>query len=122
MAYPDGVGRHPWLVLAALPALALLAGCGRTPYTNVTFRNDLGRPVQLELCREPTCRSIQWTVGIDPGQEATEQVRSDGKARRRFLVVTPPEYIYGCMVFRFAGKHPDVTVPLSRARGCGGRR
>lgn len=116
------MGRHRWLVLAALPAFALVAGCGRTPYTNVTFRNDLGRPVQVELCRESTCRSIQWTIGIDPGQEATEQVRSDGKARRRFLVITPPERVYGCLVFRFDGKHPEVTVPLSRAHGCGGPR
>lgn len=116
------MGRHPWLVLAALPAFALVAGCGGTPYTNVTFRNDLGRPVQVELCRESTCRSIQWTIGIDPGQEATEQVRSDGKARRRFLVITPPERIYGCLVFRFDGKHAEVTVPLSKAHGCGGPR
>jgi hypothetical protein len=114
------VGRHPWLVLAALPALAVLAGCGGPPYTNVTFRNDLGTPVQVELCREPTCQSIQWTVGIDPGQEATEQVRSDGKARRRFLVVTPPDRIYGCKVFAFDGKHAEVTVRLSTMHGCGG--
>ncbi|HET8606485.1 MAG TPA: hypothetical protein VFL66_05580 [Gaiellaceae bacterium] len=88
----------------------------------MTFRNDLGRPVQLELCKEPTCRHVQWQIGVDPGAEATEQIRSDGKAHRRFLVVTPPERIYGCLAFHFDGKHPDETVPLSRARGCGGRR
>lgn len=116
------MGRLPSVVLAALPALALVAGCGGASYTNVTFRNDLGQPVQVELCREQTCQSIQWTIGIDPGQEATEQIRSDGKARRRFLVITPPERIYGCMVFAFDGKHAEVKVPLSKAHGCGGPR
>ncbi|HEY6030702.1 MAG TPA: hypothetical protein VIU44_09070 [Gaiellaceae bacterium] len=114
------MGRHPWLVLAALPAFAVLAGCGGPAYTNVTFRNDLGTPVQVELCREPTCQSIQWTIGIDPGQEATEQVRSDGKARRRFLVVSPPDRIYGCKAFTFDGEHAEVTVALSTMHGCGG--
>lgn len=89
-------------------------------YTNVTFRNDLGQPVQLELCKEPTCRHVQWAIGIDPGAEATEQIRSDGTARRRFIVVTPPERIWGCFVFRFAGRHPEVKVPLSTAHDCFG--
>ena len=102
----------------ALPALLVLAGCGDAPYTNVTFHNDLGTPVQIELCREPSCRQIQWNVGIDPGQDATEQIRSDGKARRRFMVVTPPERIWGCFLFSFDGKHADVTVPLSKAHAC----
>jgi hypothetical protein len=86
----------------------------------VTFHNDLGTPVQLELCREPTCRSIQWNIGIDPDQDATEQIRSDGKARRRFMVITPPERIWGCLLFHFDGKHPDVTVPLSSVHSCYG--
>lgn len=119
----DGLAPHRHLILGALAPLALLAaGCGGTPYTNVTFRNDLGNPVQLWLCREPTCNRIQWTIGVDPGMAATEQIRSDGKATRRFLVITPPEHVYGCLVFHFDGKHPDVEVPLSRAHGCGGRR
>jgi hypothetical protein len=103
-------------------ALLALAGCGSAGYTQVGFRNDLPRPVQLGLCKDSACRQVRWWIGVDPGAVATEPVRSDGKATRRFLVVGPPDTVYGCLAFRFAGDHPDVTVPLSTARGCGSGR
>jgi hypothetical protein len=105
---------------ATLPLL--LAACGSAPYTEVGFRNDLQRPVQLGSCRDPACRSVRWWIGIDPQAVATEQVASDGKATRRFVVVGPPDTVYGCFAFRFDGRHAGVTVPVSRAHGCGSGR
>jgi hypothetical protein len=78
--------------------------------------------VQLGLCKDDACRRIRWWIGIDPRATATEQVRSDGRATRRFVVVGPPDTVYGCFVFHFDGAQPEVTVPLSKARGCGSGR
>jgi hypothetical protein len=108
------------LIAAALPLV--LAACGSAPYTQVGFRNDLQRPVQLGLCTDVPCRQVRWWIGIDPDAIATEQVRSDGKATRRFLVVGPPDTVYGCLVFHFPRVQPDVTVRVSSARGCGSGR
>jgi hypothetical protein len=116
----DRLAPHRVIAAAALPLL--LAACGSAPYTQVGFRNDLARPVQLGLCKDDACRHVRWWIGVDPDAIATEQVRSDGKATRRFLVVGPPDTVYGCFVFHFAGAHSDVTVPLSHARGCGSGR
>jgi hypothetical protein len=109
--------------LAALVALPLvLAACGSAPYTQVGFRNDLARPVELGLCKDTACRRVRWWIGVDPQAIATEAVRSDGKATSRFLVAGPPDTVYGCLVFHFARVEPDVTVRLSSARGCGSGR
>jgi hypothetical protein len=107
-------------LLAALPLL--LAACGSASFTNVAFRNDLGRPVQLGLCRTDSCRSVAWFVGVDPGAVAVQQVPSDGKQTRRFLVSAPPDAVYGCLAFAFASKRPDVAVAMSTAHGCGSGR
>lgn len=106
-------------LLAAAPLL--LAACGSTPYTQVGFRNDLPRPVQVGLCKDATCRSVAWWVGVDPAAVATEPVRSDGRTSR-FLVVGPPDTVFGCLAFRFPRAERDVTVRLSTARGCGSGR
>jgi hypothetical protein len=110
-------------VAAPLAALAL-AGCGGPPYTEVTFRNDLGRPVTIAYCADgdATCRQVRWRVGIDPGARSTQEVRSDGTTVRRFVVVGPPETIYGCFSFRFDGRRPEQLRDLSQARGCGSGR
>jgi hypothetical protein len=107
------------LIAAALPLV--LAACGSPPYTEVGFRNDLARPVQLGLCKDPDCRRVLWWIGVDPQAIATEAVRSDGKPRR-FVVAGPPDTVYGCLVFDFARVEPDLTVRLSSARGCGSGR
>ncbi len=90
----------------------------------MTFHNDLGRPVTLGLCDEsaPGCRQLTWRIGVDPGARTTQEIRSDGKAVRRFLVVGPPETVYGCLAFRFEGRQPERQVELSRARDCGSGR
>jgi len=108
------------LILAALALL--LAACGSTPYTQVGFRNDLPRPVQLGLCEDTACRHVRWWIGVDPDAVATEQVRSDGEATSRFVVAGPPDTVYGCLVFRLPRAGRDVTVRLSSARGCGSGR
>ena len=108
------------LAAAALPLL--LAACGSAPYTQVGFRNDLKRPVQLGLCSDTACRQVSWWIGVDPAAIATEQVRSDGPAPHRYVVVGPPDTVYGCLVFRFPHVQPDVSVRLSSARGCGSGR
>jgi hypothetical protein len=113
------VGRRA-LSLAALPLV--LAACGSAPYTQVGFENDLARPVQLGWCKDETCRRVTGWIGIDPGATATEQIRSDGKAVRRFLVAGPPDTVYGCLVFHFPKVEPQRTVRLSTARGCGSGR
>lgn len=65
---------------------------------------------------------MRWTIGIDPQATANEEVESDGRATRRFVVVGPPDTVYGCFAFHFDGSHADVTVPVSRAHGCGSGR
>ena len=108
-----------------LAAVALLAGCGGGgTYSEVAFHNDLGRRVTLGYCKDgdETCRQVRWRIAIDPGQRATQEIRSDGEATRRFLVLAPPETIYGCFVFRFDERRPPSTVQLSDARGCGSGR
>jgi hypothetical protein len=110
------------LVAAAAALPLLLAACGSAPYSEVGFRNDLQRPVQLGLCKSASCRSVRWWIGIDPGATATQQIRSDGRATRRFLVVGPPDTVYGCFVFHLDGARPERTLPLSQAHGCGSGR
>ena len=105
--------------LAALPLVA--AACGSPSYAEVGFRNDLSRPVQLGSCEDDACRSVRRWLGIDPHAVATEQVRGDGRTHR-FVVVGPPDTVYGCFAFRFEGAHAALTVPLSRAHGCGSGR
>jgi hypothetical protein len=98
-----------------------LAACGSPSYTDVGFRNDLPRPVQIGACEDGACRSVRRWLGIDPRAVATEQVRADG-ATHRFVVVGPPDTVYGCLTFHFEGAHAAVSVPLSRAHGCGSGR
>jgi hypothetical protein len=107
------------LALALPLAAVALAGCGGGGYTNVTFRNDLPRPVQLERCSDRQCLHVAWTIGIDPRQEATEPIASDGSGAP-FVVVGPPDTIFGCLRFRFASPRAPLTVPLSQAhpRSC----
>ena len=105
------------LILAALPLV--LVACGSSPYTQVGFENDLARPVQLGWCKDATCRRVTGWIGVDPGATATEQVRSDGKATRRFVVVGPPDMVVGCFVFHFPHVEKPATVRLSSARRCG---
>ena len=100
--------------------LLALAACGSKDYTQVGFRNDLPRPVQVGLCADTSCRHVRWWIGVDPDAVATEQVRSG--ATRRFLVVGPPDTVYGCLAFHFPRVEPAVTVQLSAARGCGSGR
>jgi hypothetical protein len=110
------VGRRA-LIVGALPLV--LAACGSSPYTQVGFENDLARPVQLGWCKDATCRRVTGWIGVDPGATATEQVRSDGKATRRFVVVGPPDTVYGCFTFHFPKVESGVTVRLSTAQRCG---
>ncbi len=119
---PTPRGAAPALA-AALAGLAL-AGCAGGTYSEVTFHNDLGRRTTLGYCADgdTTCSEIRWKIAIDPGQDATQEIRSDGKATRRFLVGVPPEAPYGCFVFHFLERRPVETVPLSDARACGGGR
>jgi hypothetical protein len=98
----------------------VLAACGSPSFTNVAFRNDLGRPVQLGLCRTDSCRSVEWWIGVDPDAVAVQQVRS--RETRRFVVAAPPDAVYGCFSFRFDSERPDVAVALSKAHGCGSGR
>jgi hypothetical protein len=106
-------------ILGALPLV--LAACGSASFTEVGFRNDLPRPVQLGWCDDDACRSVGRWIGVDPRAVATEQVESDGTTRR-FVVVGPPDTVYGCLAFRFDGAQAAVTVPLSEAHGCGSGR
>jgi hypothetical protein len=101
-----------------------LAGCGGGTYSEVAFHNDLGRRVTLGYCKDgdETCRQVRWWIAIDPGQRATQEIRSDGKATRRFVVVAPPETVYGCFSFHFTERRPPSTVQLADARGCGSGR
>ena len=114
------MGRRALIGFAALPLA--FAACGSAPYTQVGFRNDLARPVQIGLCKDDACRRVRWWIGLDPQAVATEPVRSDGKASRRFVVVGPPDTVYGCLVFQLPRGGSDVTVRLSTARGCGSGR
>jgi hypothetical protein len=99
----------------------VLAACGSKPYVDVGFRNDLPRPVQLGACEDESCRVVRRWLGIDPRAVATEPIRGDD-ATHRFVVVGPPDTVYGCLAFRFDGEHAAETVPLSRAHGCGSGR
>jgi hypothetical protein len=87
----------------------------------VTFRNDLPAAVNVGSCTDPTCRHVIGWFGVDRGALATVEVRSDGRTAR-YAVIGPPETIYGCLALSFHGRHAEVTVPLSRARGCGSGR
>jgi hypothetical protein len=101
-----------------------LAGCAGGTYSEVTFHNDIGQRVRLGYCRDgdATCRQVRWWIAIDPGQRATQEIRSDGKGTRRFLVEVPPERVLGCFVFHFAERRPPETVQLADAHGCGSGR
>ena len=93
------------------------------PYSDVTFRNDIGRTIRLGWCaNDPTCRHVHHWIAIDPGAEATEQIPSDGLALRRFVAVGPPEVVYGCFTFRLDGRQPERVLSISTARGCGSGR
>ena len=112
------------LALTALAAAALLAGCGSTTrFTEVTFRNDVGRPVRLGWCHDdPTCRHVDHWIAIYAGAAATEQVPSGGGAYLRFVAVAPPDTVYGCWTLRYPARHMPVTLEVSTAHGCGSGR
>ena len=117
----DRLASHRYLIAAAVAPL-LLAACGSEPTTQVGLRNDLRRPVQIGLCATTSCRHVRWWIGIDPAAVAFEPVPSDGRTTRRFIVVGPPDTVYGCLAFTYPRAQPDVLVPLSSARGCGSGR
>ena len=121
----DGLAprRHLIPALALAAVAAILAGCGSTPYTQATFVNDVGRPVRLGWCHDdPTCRRVHHWIAVDAGAEATELVPSGGGNFMRFVAVGPPETVYGCFTLSYGGGHAPVTLPLSRAHGCGSGR
>jgi hypothetical protein len=101
-----------------------LAGCGGSAYSEVAVQNDLDRRVRLGYCADgdATCRQVRWWIAIDPGQRATEEIPSAGDTTRRFVVVAPPETIFGCFAFRYGERRPPRTVQLADAHGCGSGR
>jgi hypothetical protein len=98
-----------------------LAGCGAGTHTDVTFRNDLPRPVQVGSCDDTACRTVGSWLPLDRGATATEQLPSGARVVR-FVVLGPPDTVFGCVAVRpVDGRRPDV-VRLSTAHGCGSGR
>ena len=121
----DGLapGRHlavaAWLLTVAAPVA--LAGCGSDATTGVTFRNDLPRPVQVGSCGDAACRTVRSWLPVDRGATATERLPA-GAGVLRFVVLGPPDTVFGCVALRPAESGRAAVVRLSTARGCGSGR
>ena len=116
----DGLAPRRHLIAAAVAAPLALAGCGSARLAEVSFENDLPRPVQVGFCDDTACRVVRSWVPVDEGATATEQLPV-GRKTTRVVVAGPPDTVYGCLALRLT-KPASVSVRLSTAHGCGSGR
>lgn len=112
------------LPVIVLVATASLAGCDSIDPTSqsfgITFRNDSGANVHLELCSDDACRHFDYSHGWKIGQSAQENV-SDRDLLTRWLVRDDASgRIIGCLPLRFDQKYARVVVRVSQAVRCPG--
>jgi len=112
------------LLMLALIAVALLAGCDSIDPTSqsfgITFRNDTGMNVHLKLCSDDACRHFDYSHSWKAGQSAQENI-SDRNLLTRWLVQDDASgKVIGCLPLRFAQKYDAVVVRISQAVVCPG--
>lgn len=87
----------------------------------ISFRNDLGKTVELKLCADDQCESFDYSNTIQENEDYPENI-SDRNVLTRWLVSDASDHIIGCLPLRLNGKYKDVVVPISRVVPCPGSR
>jgi hypothetical protein len=117
-----------WFAALAASALSLAAatvGCDSIDPTSqffgITFKNDIGRSVHLELCDNDGCTHFDYSDGWKSGVSSEENV-SDRELLTRWLVQDDrTKRTLGCLPLQFDEKYSNVVVKLSQLVSCPGK-
>ena len=98
----------------------ILSGCSNLPDSfAITFVNDTGHRVVLNLCDDDACHSYDYSDKVQIDGSVPENIDPD-HVFTRWAVTTPAGQRLGCLPFEFSDAWGNAVAYLSQMVPCPG--
>ena len=108
------------VLLFLATSCAISSGCSTPPDSfPITFVNDTGRNVALNLCADHACRHYDYSDKLRSGGSTGENIATDN-VFTRWAVIGPSGRRLGCLSFSFKDAYNHAVARLSQMVACPG--